>query len=346
MSPAIDAQGLSKRFVAKQTAPGLLGSLRAAVHPVYRETLAVHPCTFRVEPGELVAFIGPNGAGKSTTIKMLTGILYPSAGEARVLGLVPWEDRRTLAYNIAAVFGQKSQLWYHLPPQATFDLLARVYELEPADYRRRAGELIDLFDLHAHLSTPVRKLSLGERMRCELAAALLHRPKVLFLDEPTIGLDVVAKQRIRALIRRLNAEEGVTVFLTSHDAGDVEQVCRRVIVISHGQIILDDPIAALKREFLQTKVIDLKLGGDGGGSGGLPFGDAVTVVDRGDWGLRLEVDTARQPIDAVIAYLVAHHRVADITIGDPPLEEIIAQIYQRQSPGSLVLGPESAEVGR
>src|ERR687886_798255 len=153
MSPAIDAQGLSKRFVAKQTAPGLLGSLRAAVHPVYRETLAVHPCTFRVEPGELVAFIGPNGAGKSTTIKMLTGILYPSAGEARVLGLVPWEDRRTLPYNIAAVFGQKSQLWYPLPPQATFDLLARVYELEPAAYRRRAGMLVDLFDIGELLNT-------------------------------------------------------------------------------------------------------------------------------------------------------------------------------------------------
>src|SRR5436190_12170523 len=193
MSPAIDVQGLSKQFVAKQTAPGLLGSLRAAVRPVYRQTVAVHPCSFHVEPGELVAFIGPNGAGKSTTIKMLTGILYPSAGEARVLGLVPWADRRTLAYNIAAVFGQKSQLWYHLPPQATFDLLARVYELEPAAYRRRAGELIDLFDLGQHLRTPVRKLSLGERMRCELAAALLHRPQVLFLDEPTIGLDVIAK---------------------------------------------------------------------------------------------------------------------------------------------------------
>ena len=343
--PAIQARALAKRFVAKQTAPGLRASLRAALRPTYRETVAVRPCTFSVEAGEIVAFIGPNGAGKSTTIKMLTGILYPSSGEATVLGLVPWADRRTLAYNIAAVFGQKSQLWYHLPPQATFDLLARVYELEPVEYRRRAGELIDLFDLRDHLATPVRRLSLGERMRCEIAAALLHRPKVLFLDEPTIGLDVIAKQRIRTLIRRLNADEGVTVFLTSHDAGDVEQVCRRVIVINHGALILDAPITSLKRDFLRAKVIDVKLD-DGVPPAALPFGAGVSLLEQGEWGMRLEVDTARQPVHDVIGYLVAHHRVADISIGDPPMEQIIAQIYQRRPEGADALQEvqEDAEV--
>jgi ABC-2 type transport system ATP-binding protein len=332
MIPAIEAQALSKRFSAKQTAPGLLGSLRAAVRPVYRETVAVRDCTFAVQPGELVAFIGPNGAGKSTTIKMLTGILYPSGGQARVLGLVPWAQRRLLAYNIAAVFGQKSQLWYHLPPLASFDLLARIYELEEADYRRRGAELIELFELAPYLHTPVRKLSLGERMRCELAAALLHRPRVLFLDEPTIGLDVIAKQRIRSLIRRLNRDDGVTVFLTSHDADDVEQVCQRVVVINHGTLILDAPIATLKREFLQSKVIELKLQQDETPRASLPF-EGVTVREHGEWGLKLEVDTRRQPIEAVIAHLVAHYRVADVTISDPPMEEIIAQIYQRRPPG-------------
>jgi ABC-2 type transport system ATP-binding protein len=335
-SPAIEARALSKRFTSKRTAPGLFGSLRAALRPSYRETVAVHDCTFAVDPGEVVAFIGPNGAGKSTTIKMLTGILHPSGGEARVLGLVPWRQRTLLAHNIAAVFGQKSQLWYHLPPLASFDLLARIYELEDAAYRRRAAELIETFDLAPHLHTPVRKLSLGERMRCELAAALLHCPQVVFLDEPTIGLDVIAKQRIRALIRRLNQEEGVTVFLTSHDADDVEQLCRRVIVVNHGALILDAPIATLKREFLQTKVIDLKLKDDGtldsaGATDGavpLPFA-GVTVLQRGEWGFRLEVDTTQHPIEAVISHLVAHHSVADITISDPPMEEIIAQIYQR-----------------
>ncbi len=335
-APAIEAKALSKRFSSKRVAPGLLGSLRAAVRPTYRETVAVHDCTFVVQPGEVVAFIGPNGAGKSTTIKMLTGILFPSGGEARVLGLVPWQQRTLLAHNIAAVFGQKSQLWYHLPPLASFDLLARIYELDSAAYRRRAAELIDVFELEPHLHTPVRKLSLGERMRCELAAALLHRPQIVFLDEPTIGLDVIAKQRIRALIRRLNREEGVTVFLTSHDADDVEQLCQRVIVVNHGTLILDAPIATLKREFLQTKVIDLKLKDDESGSGSgvasaapLPFA-GVTVLQHDDWSFRLEVDTTREPIEMVIAHLVAHYRVADITISDPPMEEIITQIYQRR----------------
>ncbi len=332
MPPIIEAQRLEKRFTVKQAPPGLLGSLFAAARPTYREVVAVHPCTFAIEPGELVAFIGPNGAGKSTTIKMLTGILHPSAGEARVLGLVPWRDRRTLSLNVSAVFGQKSQLWYHLPPRATFDLLARVYDLPAAEYRRRAGELIELFELGPYLHTPVRRLSLGERMRCELAAALLHRPKVLFLDEPTIGLDVVAKQRIRSLIRRLNAEEGVTVFLTSHDAGDVEQVCRRVIVINHGMIILDAPVSTLKREFLQTKVIDLRLDQDDQAvPEALPF-VGVRVAERAEARLCLEVDTTIQPIDRVIAYLIARYRVADVTIADPPMEELIAQIYQRLPP--------------
>jgi ABC-2 type transport system ATP-binding protein len=329
MTPAIEARDLTKQFTSKLTPPGVLGSLRAAVRPRYRETLAVHGCSFAVEPGEVVAFIGPNGAGKSTTIKMLTGILYPTSGEARVLGLVPWAQRRLLAYNIAAVFGQKSQLWYHLPPLASFQLLARIYELDGAEYRRRAGALVDLFELAPYLETPVRRLSLGERMRCELAAALLHRPQVVFLDEPTIGLDVIAKQRIRALIRQLNQDERVTVFLTSHDADDVEQICRRVIVINHGTIILDAPIATLKRDYLQTKVIDLRLHDQHQDWVAPPF-DGVTVLEQGDWGIRLEVATARQPIEAVVAHLVAHHRVADVTISDPPLEEIIAQIYQRR----------------
>jgi ABC-2 type transport system ATP-binding protein len=334
MPPAIEAIDLTKRFRNKVSAPGLLASLRSAVRPVFRETVAVHPSTFAVDAGESVAFIGPNGAGKSTTIKMLTGILYPSGGAARVLGLVPWAERRVLAYHIAAVFGQKSQLWYHLPAQATFDLLARIYELDPVTYRRRAAQLVELFELQPHLTTPVRRLSLGERMRCELAAALLHGPRVIFLDEPTIGLDVIAKQRIRALIRHLNTEEGVTVFLTSHDAGDVEQVCRRVIVINHGRIILNDAIAALKRDYLQKKVVDVKLD-DVAGKADVPAFDGVTVLDAGEWGVRLEVDTARQPIDAVVAHLVAHHRVLDITISDPPMEEIIAQIYQRRVPDEV-----------
>ena len=288
---------------------------------------AVDGVSFAVEPGELVAFLGPNGAGKSTTIKMLTGILHPASGDATVLGLVPWRERRRLAYRIAAVFGQRSALWYHLPPADTFDLLARIYELERGAYRQRVERLVELFEIGPYLRTAVRKLSLGERMRCEIAAALLHRPEVVFLDEPTIGLDVIARQRIRQLIRQMNREEGTTVFLTSHDAGDVEQVCRRAIVVNHGRIVCDAPIEQLKREYLRRRVVELV------------FAEPVETLDvcgaelsRPDaLRARVEVDLDRTPIESVIAQVVGRYPVADITVAEPPMEEVIAAIYQRKS---------------
>ncbi|MBI3977661.1 MAG: ATP-binding cassette domain-containing protein [Chloroflexi bacterium] len=323
MAPVVDVRGLRKVFRVKEKAPGLGGSLRAMIRPRHHDVEAVRGIDFAIQPGEVVAFIGPNGAGKSTTIKMLTGILHPTSGSARVLGLVPWQQRQELAHRIAAIFGQRSQLWYHLPPVDSFELLARIYDLDGADYRRRLARLVEQFEIGPLLQTPVRKLSLGERMRCEVVGSLLHRPRVLLLDEPTIGLDVVAKQRVRAHIRDLNTTDGTTIFLTSHDAGDVEQLCRRVIVINHGDLIFDDSVEALKRRFIRTKVVDLKLL-ETADVGDLP---GVSVVRREDYALTLEVDTAVQPIEAVVADIVAHCRVADVTIADPPLEEIIAAIY-------------------
>src|SRR5258708_2051030 len=255
--PIIEGDNLAKTFRTRERAAGFKGSLSSFVEPKYRERQAVKPTSFTLEAGEILAFIGPNGAGKSTTIKMLTGILYPSGGRAHVLGIVPWEQRRRLAFYIASVYGQKSQLWYHLPPQDTFNLLARIYELDLKEYRKRRDFLVEVFDIAEYIRIPARKLSLGERMRCELAAALLHKPVIVFLDEPTIGLDVIAKQRIRDLIGQLNAEEGLTVFLTSHDAGDIEQVCKRAIVINHGEIVLDAPMERLKRDYLRVKTVDL-----------------------------------------------------------------------------------------
>ena len=189
---------------------------------------------------------------------MLTGILNPTGGTAKVLGLVPWESRLQLAYNIGTVFGQKSQLWYHLPAIDSFRLLGSIYEIDSREYSRRVGEVVELFELEDFIKTPVRKLSLGQRMRCEIAASILHRPKVIFLDEPTIGLDVVAKLKIRELIKRLNEEEKTTIFLTSHDAGDIEQLCKRVIVINHGDIILDAPTSYLRHNYLTTKIVNVK----------------------------------------------------------------------------------------
>ncbi len=361
----IEVDGLAKTFKIRERGAGLASSLHSFVAPQYRTREAVKPISFSLEPGEVLAFIGPNGAGKSTTIKMLTGILYPSGGHAQVLGLTPWRQRRALAFHIAIVFGQKSQLWYHLPPQDTFNLLARIYELDMNEYRKRRDFLIDVFDIQDYLRTPARKLSLGERMRCELAAALLHKPSVLFLDEPTIGLDVIAKQRIRELIGHLNVEEGVTVFLTSHDAGDIEQVCRRAIVINHGEIILDGPVAKMKRDYLKVKTVDLLLEEPAhtllktdavSGKQRLSIQlassiheemqatEGVQVLKVKGHGLKLEIDTSRAPLEPIIAAIMQHCHILDMTIADPPMEEIIAKIYGEKGSDNRVIEPaKSAE---
>lgn len=320
---AITVEELGKSFRNKLKPSGFGGSLRSLFNPVFQEIQAVRGISFSVEPGEMVAFIGPNGAGKSTTIKMLVGILYPSEGRTQVLGLVPWKDRQRLSFRIGAVFGQRSQLWYHLPPLDTFELLARIYEMPSAEFAKRRDMLVERFDLGEFQRTPVRKLSLGQRMRCEVAASLLHRPEVLFLDEPTIGLDVVAKQSIRDLVGEMNRSEGTTVFLTSHDTGDIEHLCKRAIVINHGSLVLDTRVSKLKRDHIHSKVVDLRLESDPGPLS-LP---GVRVLKASQYGLKLEVNTGEQSIDQVISYIAAHFTVVDITISDPPLEDVIRSIY-------------------
>lgn len=333
----ITIQNLSKDFITTIKQPGLRGSMRALFKPERQTVQAVKHISFTVADGERLAFIGPNGAGKSTTIKMLVGILYPTAGEAQVLGHIPWKERQALAYKIGAVFGQKSQLWYHLPPADSFDLLAHIYELETTPYQERRNYLVDLFDIGEYLYTPVRKLSLGQRMRCEIAASLLHRPRVLFLDEPTIGLDVVVKQRIRDLILELNKEEGVTIFLTSHDAGDVEILCRRAMVINHGEIIYDGRVTELKHNYLRTKTISLKLGTPWHGFDA----PGVQVLKHKNYGVKLEVDTDTTPIESVITQLLAQYRVVDINVDNPPMERIIAQIYGAGTQGADTTASQS-----
>src|SRR3972149_4280588 len=218
--PAITVTNLQKTFQTKRKAAGLSGSMRALFRPEYKLVDAVRGLSFEMEAGELLGFIGPNGAGKSTTIKMLTGILYPTSGEAKVLGFVPWRERQKLAYHIGTVFGQRPQLWYHLPALDTFQLFGKIYELDERDVRQRIGFLAEAFEIGDLLEIPVRKLSLGQRMRCEVAASLLHRPKLILLDEPSIGLDVVAKQHIRDAIREMARLENVGGLLTSHAVGD------------------------------------------------------------------------------------------------------------------------------
>lgn len=323
---AIEVHALCKQFQRRLREPGFAGFVRSYVASRYEHVDAVRGIDFEVAQGEALALIGPNGAGKSTTLKMLTGILYPSSGEARVLGLSPWRERQRLALSIATVFGQRSQLWYDLPVIDSFDLLARIYEIAPHEYRARRAQLVERFELAPLLSTAVRKLSLGQRMRCEVAGALLHRPRVLFLDEPTIGLDVLAKQEIRALLREAQREEGVTVLLTSHDAGDIERVCDRVLVINHGAIVVDEGVSALIGRYRRHKLLEVTLE--------QPIAQApefagTELVEWSPLGFKLQVHTSARTLGALLSKLVDSFVVADIRTSDAPLEEIIGRLYRQ-----------------
>ena len=292
------------------------------------QVTAVDGITLEVPAGQSVAFIGPNGAGKSTTIKILTGILHPSSGDVKVLGFTPWIERRKLAQHIGAVFGQRSQLWYHLPPADTFELIARIYSLDTAAYRQTRDSLVDRFALGPFMDTPVRKLSLGQRMRAEVAASLLHRPKVLFLDEPTIGLDAVARQELRDLVREWNSREGATIFLTSHDAGDIEHVAERVVVINHGRVIVDGPVAEVRKRYVNTRIVRAQFQ-----EIPLPIqvpGSVVRSQTPYEW--VMEIDVSITPVQEAIARLLQAAPIADIAVEDPPLERVITQIYREHAP--------------
>ncbi len=324
----INVTGLSKEFETKIKEPGFKGSIQSIFHPEYKKIQAVNHIDFSVDEGEVLAFIGPNGAGKSTTIKMLTGILHPSDGDMSVLGYNPITERQKLAFHIGTVFGQKSQLWFHLPPEDSFRLLGKIYELDDARLQRRINYLTEVFEIEELLNIPVRKMSLGQRIRCEIAASLLHEPKIIFLDEPTIGLDVIVKQKIRDLIRTVNKEEKTTIFLTSHDAGDIEELCKRVIVINHGDIVTDESVKNLKYNYLSNKIISLKYANE------VVIEDKdIKVLKAKGYGVKVEVDGAKVDIHKIISRLMTYGKVLDITIEDPPMEEIIASIYQRKKGG-------------
>lgn len=329
MNPnALRVVELSKSFSVRASAPGLMGAFRQLFGGPVREQLAVDRVSFSIERGERVAFVGPNGAGKSTTLKMLCGILHPTSGQADVLGLTPWRDRRALSYRIGTVFGQRSQLWYHLPARDTFELLARVYDRDLAVHRQRLRSLTDAFELGPELDKPVRQLSLGQRMRCEVVASLLHDPELVFLDEPTIGLDVTAKVRIRELLREQSEREGRTLLFTSHDTGDMESVCDRVIIIHQGRVLVDQGLDALRREHIKKKLITLHTV-EADCQVELP---GARVLDRRPHRIELEVDLTRTGVEAVVQHVMARARLRDLTISDPPMEEVIRQLYAGAAP--------------
>jgi ABC-2 type transport system ATP-binding protein len=323
---AITVNNLTKEFKAKQKEAGVKASIKSLFKTTYKQIKAVNNISFEVEKGETVGFIGPNGAGKSTTIKMMTGILFPSFGEIKVLDYNPQKQRKKLAYNIGTVFGQKPQLWYHLPAIDTFNLFSKIYDLDQKKYKRRLNRLVKVFEVEEILKQPVRKLSLGQRMRCEMIASLLHNPKVLFLDEPTIGMDIIAKKKIRELIQVLNEEEGVTVILTSHDLEDVEQVCKRLIIINKGTIVYDGSTKEIRNKHLKYKVIKVILNNKVSSLGLRLKG--VKTVFRGKFRHVIEVDTSKYSIQQVVRKIVSKHDVEDINILDPPIEEVISRIYK------------------
>jgi len=322
--PQIVVEALAKTYRVAERAPGLAGALRGLVRRQWRPIQALVDVSFSLEAGELLAFIGPNGAGKSTTVKILSGILRPTSGRVEVGGLIPYEDRIRHVARIGVVFGQRSQLWWDLPIVDGFDLLADIYRVEPVRYRRRRDELVAMLRLEPLLAQPVRQLSLGQRMRAEFAAALLHDPEILFLDEPTIGLDAPSKLAVRDFVRRLNREQGVTVLLTTHDMQDVEALAERVIVIGQGRLLADGPFASLRAGVLAERRLHID------------FAEAapaiemagVTVRARGERSLELAFDPAKIPAPKLIAAIATQHAVEDIHVDEVAIEEVIARFYE------------------
>ena len=323
MNYVIKVESLSKKFKVKIKEKGFSGSVKSIFKPRYKEITAVKDISFNVAKGEIIAFIGPNGAGKSTTIKMLTGILYPSSGKIKVLGIDPVKNRKKLAYEIGTVFGQKEQLWMHLTPYDNFRFFGAIYDLKDDKVEEKIQEFIEVFDLKDFIDTPVRNLSLGQRIRCEIVASLIHEPKVLFLDEPTIGLDPVVKETIRSLIKKMNKEYETTVFLTSHDVGDIEKLCKRVIIINNGQMVLDDSMENLKYHYLNTKIIEAKMNT----KLDLNDEDGIKVLKDKEYNLKIEVDTKKRSISEAIK-LLNPDKIIDINISNTPLENIISDIYK------------------
>ncbi len=333
MRPIVKVRGLTKEFRVLGHRRGLVGAARNLFSNEARTVRAVDNISFDIKPGEFVGYVGPNGAGKSTTVKSLVGILRPTSGELSVLGRDPQRHRTENAFQMGVVFGQRTQLWWDLPVVESFSLLSRVYRIAPDAFRQRFEDLSGRLDLESFLDVPVRKLSLGQRMRCEIAAAVLHSPELLFLDEPTIGLDVLAKKEVRDFLQQVNAETGTTVVLTSHDLDDIERLCSRVIVIDHGQILHDGTVESLRRIFGHRRILSLQIDPSSSEKEeaviDLPSG--VTMLERSPEKMRLEFDPARTSAPELLQLVMAKAPVTDLHVSDRDIEEVVREIYSREA---------------
>jgi len=323
--PLIKAENLTREFRMAEGREGFMGSIYNLFSRKHTIKRAVDGVNFSIEPGEFVGYVGENGAGKSTTIKMLTGILTPTAGRAVVNGVVPYEDRVRNAFNIGVVFGQRTQLWWDLPVRDSFDLLRSIYRVEPERFRENYRRLAEALELDPLLKVPVRKLSLGQRMRCDLAAALLHNPKILFLDEPTIGLDLIAKDNARRFLKFINETQNVTIILTTHDMDDIEALCRRIIIIDEGRIAYDGGMDQLKRDHVRYKVLEVEFHDYNPELDALPSLEVTRSEANKKW---LRFTPGTQSIHEVISILFRNYCVKDISIHEPKVEDVVKAIYE------------------
>ena len=324
--PAIDVHGLTKTFRTYKKEPGLGGAIRGLFKRTYDSVNAVDNVSFRIEEGEFVGFLGPNGAGKTTTLKMLSGLLHPSGGQARVLGCIPWERKDEYRRQFALLLGQKNQLWWDLPARDSLELNARIYGLPQDQFRRTVDELSSMLSIGDKLSTAVRELSLGERMKCELIASLLHQPRVLFLDEPTIGLDVVSQRVVRDFLREHNQKRKTTIILTSHYMADIQELCERVIIIDHGKLFFDGRLNDILDRFADFKLVTVQFQP---ATGQTPIDPARygEVVESTPGSLRLKVK--RDRVISACKALLDELPILDIDIQEVPVEDIIRQLFQR-----------------
>ena len=317
----IEARGLTKIYRTYKKEAGLAGSLKGLVRRKYEETRAADEITFEIDEGELVGFLGPNGAGKTTVLKMLSGLLNPSAGDARVLGFVPWERKNELKRQFALLMGQKNSLWWDLPARESLELNRAIYGIDRARFRKVVGGLSELLEVGDKMNVMVRELSLGERMKLELISALLHEPRVLFLDEPTIGLDVVSQKRVREFLRVYNSEHRIVTMLTSHYMQDIQELCHRVIIIDHGRIFFDGPLSGIIDRFSGSKIVSLTFEA-GAGRDFSVFGE---VVEQTPGSVQLKVPRAK--VTETCRHLLDICAVTDITVGELPVEEVIRQLF-------------------
>lgn len=324
----IEVNELTKTFMRPRRVQGPLGGLRTLFTRRVDASVAVDGVTFSIDEGELVGYLGANGAGKSTTIKMLSGILVPTSGDVHVAGLVPWEQREPNAMNIGVVFGQRTQLWWDLPLEDSLRLVARLYRLDARRFRQNHDRLVELLGLESFLQTPVRQLSLGQRMRGDLAAAMLYEPRILYLDEPTVGLDVVARERTRQFMEETNRERGTTIILTTHDLADVERLCQRIIFIDKGKVLYDGSVAELKRRYAPWRTLDVTLSS-------VPEGEVppleiagAEIVEQDSLRLLIRFDPSDLSVADLVTAIVARHPVSDISIVEPNLEGVVREIVE------------------